>query len=157
DPLTFIGPRAAQRTATRQADPLNPRRSECAPNTSKFRCQSVAELPGAALQPWLSAKPGVAEGRIEKQTIKSKTQKIDRAVSVYLPANYKAEGPPNALLILFDGEDLSSDKYPLTTLNNLIAASRIPATVAVFVENLPRRRLVDLVASSEFADFVALE
>ena len=30
------------------------------------------------------------------------------------------------------------------TLNNLIAASKIPATVAVFVENVPRRRLVDL-------------
>src|SRR5215471_3945859 len=55
DPLTFTGPRAAQRAATRQADPLNPRRSDCPSNTSKFRCQSVAELPGAAPQPWLIA------------------------------------------------------------------------------------------------------
>lgn len=157
DPLTFTGPRAAQRTATRQADPLNPRRAECPPDTSKFRCQSVAELPGAAPQPWLVTKPGIAEGRIEKQQIKSSIQKLERPFSVYTPANYNAAGPPNALLIMFDGEDLSSDQYPVTTLNNLIAASKIPPTVAVFVQNLPRRRLVDLVASSEFADFLATE
>jgi enterochelin esterase family protein len=159
DPLTFVGPRAAQRSATRQADPLNKNPlSACPPDTSKFNCDSVAELPGAAPQPWLEVKPGVAEGRVEKQTIKSAIQKIDRPVSVYTPANYKAVGPPNALLILFDGEDLSDDgQYRVTTLNNLIAASRIPPTVAVFVENVPRRRLVDLVASDEFADFMAKE
>src|ERR687898_1739867 len=83
--------------------------------------------------------------------------KIDRSFSVYTPANYKADGPPNALLILFDGEDLASDQFRLPTLNNLIAASRIPPTVAVFVNNVPRRRLVDLVASPEFADFMAKE
>ena len=158
DPMTFDGPRAAQRAATRQADPLNLNPlSECPPNTSKFRCQSVAELPGAAPQQWLVTKPGIAEGRIEKQQIKSKIQKIDRPFSVYTPANYKADGPPNALLIMFDGEDLPSDLYPVKTLNNLIAASKIPQTVAVFVENVPRRRLVDLVANPEFADFLATE
>jgi enterochelin esterase-like enzyme len=158
DPLTFEGPRAAQRAATRQADPLNKHPlSACPANTSKFDCDSVAELPGAPPQPWLVAKPGVAEGRVEKQTIKSAIQKIDRPFSVYMPANYKAEGPPNALLILFDGEDLSEDQYQVTTLNNLIAASKIPPTVAVFVDNVPRRRLVDLVANTEFADFMAKE
>jgi len=157
DPLTVEDPRAAQRAATRQADPFNPHRSECPPNTSKFRCQSVAELPGAAPQPWLVAKPGIAEGRVEKQTIKSSIQKIERPFSVYTPANYKAYGPPNALLILFDGEDLPDDPSPVTTLNNLIAASKIPPTVAVFVENVSRRRLVDLVANPEFADFMAKE
>src|SRR5215471_7741115 len=156
DPLAFTGPRAAQRAATRQADPLNPHR-DCPPNVSKFRCQSVAELPGAVPQPWLIAKPGTPEGRVEKQTIKSAIQKLDRPFSVYTPAGYKADGPPNALLIMFDGEDLSDDHYPVTTLNNLIAAAKIPPTVAVFVENLPRGRLVDMVASSEFADFMATE
>ncbi len=157
DPLTFSGPRAAQRTATRQADPLNPRRYECPPNTSKFNCQSVGELPGALAQPWLIAKPGIPEGRVEKQSIKSVIQKIERPLFIYTPANYKADGRPNALLILFDGEDLPDDPYAVTTLNNLIAASKIPPTVAVFVENVPRRRLVDLVASAEFADFMAKE
>ena len=158
DPMTFDGPRAAQRGVTRQADPLslNPL-SACPPDTSKFNCESAAELQGAAPQPWLVTKPGIAEGRLEKKQIKSNIQKIDRPFSVYTPANYKANGPPNALLILFDGEDLPDDQYPVTTLNNLIAASKIPPTVAVFVENVPRRRLVDLVASAQFADFLATE
>ncbi|MFN2494012.1 MAG: esterase family protein [Pyrinomonadaceae bacterium] len=159
DPLTFEGPRAVQRAATRQADPLNKNPlSACPANTSKFDCDSVAEVPGAPPQPWLVPKPGIAEGRVEKQIIKSAIQKIDRPFSVYTPASYKADGPPNALLILFDGEDLSDDgQYQVTTLNNLIAASKIPPTVAVFVDNIPRRRLVDLVASDEFADFMAKE
>jgi enterochelin esterase family protein len=158
DPLTFEDPRAAQRTATRQPDPLNHHPdSACPPDTSKFNCQSVAELPGAPPQPWRIAKPGVAEGRLEKQTIKSAIQKIDRPFSVYTPANYRADGAPNALLILFDGEDLADDTFRVTTLNNLIAASRIPPTVAVFVDNVSRRRLVDLVANPEFAGFMAKE
>ena len=155
--MTFNGPRADQRIATRQADPLNPGRFECPPNRSKYNCQSVAELPGAPPQPWLVAKPGIPEGRVEKQTLKSSIQKIDRPISIYTPSNYKADGPPNALLVLFDGEDLEGDPYQVTTLNNLIAASKIPPTVAVFVDNLPRRRLVDLVANAEFADFMAKE
>lgn len=157
DPLTFSDPRADQRAATRQADPFNPHRYDCPPNAPKFDCQSVAELPGAPPQPWLIVKPGTAEGRVEKQSIHSAIQKIDRPLSVYTPANYKADGPPNALLILFDGEDLPDDPYQLTTLNNLIAAAKIPPTVAVFVNNVPRRRLVDLVANAEFADFMAKE
>ncbi len=159
DPLTFEGPRAAQRAATRQADPLSRHPlSACPSNVSKFNCSSVAELPGAVPEPWVIDKPGTPEGRVEKQSIKSSIQKIERPFSVYTPANYKADGPPNALLILFDGEDLQDDDpYRVTTLNNLIAASRIPPTVAVFVENVSRRRLVDLVASPEFADFMAKE
>jgi enterochelin esterase-like enzyme len=158
DPLTFDGPRAEQRAATRQADPLSRHPlSACPPNVSKFNCSSVAELPGAVPEPWVIDKSGTPEGRVEKQTIKSAIQKIERPFSVYTPANYKADGPPNALLILFDGEDLSDDQYRVTTLNNLIAASKIPPAVAVFVENVSRRRLVDLVANPEFADFMATE
>ena len=158
DPLTFAGPRAEQRDATRQSDPFSKHPlSACPPDVSKFNCSSVAELPGAASQPWTIRKPGTPEGRVEKQTIKSSIQKIERPFSVYTPANYKADGPPNALLVMFDGEDLLEDPYQLTTLNNLIAASRIPPTVAVFVDNVPRRRLVDMVANAEFADFLATE
>jgi len=157
DPLTYESPRSAQRSATRQADPLNSRRHGCLPNASRFECDSVAELPGAPPQPWLVSKPGIAQGRIERLAIKSNIQKIERHFSVYTPANYKAGGPPNALLVMFDGEDLSEDQSSVTTLNNLIAASKIPPTVAVFVDNIPRRRLVDLVTNPEFTDFLATE
>ena len=158
DPLTFAGPRASQRSATRQSDPFSRHPlSACPPNVSKFNCSSVAELPGAPPQPWTISKPGTPEGRIEKQILKSALQKIDRPFSVYTPPNYKANGPAYPLVILFDGEDLPDDPYPVNTLNNLIAANKIPPTVAVFFENVGNRRLVDLVASPEFADLLATE
>jgi enterochelin esterase family protein len=158
DPMTSDGPRDAQRAATRQADPLNLHPlSKCPPDVTKDRCRSMVELPPAT-ESWFVKKPGIPEGRVEKQRITSNIQKLERPFSVYTPANYKADGPPNALLIMFDGENLPGDTFRwLTTLDNLIAASKIPPTVAVFVENLPRRRLVDLIANPEFADFLAAE
>src|SRR5262245_51133211 len=73
DPITWSGPRAAQRTATRQLDPLNrnPERQACGDSGNKFGCRSIAELPGAVPQPWLRAKPGTPEGRVENGSIKS--------------------------------------------------------------------------------------
>jgi enterochelin esterase family protein len=158
DPMIFRSPRAAQHRATAQADPLNPRRVDCPAGAAKFRCESAAELPGAPTQSWSITKPGAPEGRIEKHSIKSEIQKLEREFSVYTPPDYKADGPPYVLLVLFDGDEyLSSDMQAQTTLNNLIAAKRIPPTVAVLVENVPNRRLVDLVANPEFSDFMATE
>ena len=141
-----------------QADPYNPKRWDCPQDASKYECRSLAELPDAAPQPWIISKPGTPAGRIEKQTIKSKIQKVERNLIIYTPAGYKSDGPPNALLVQFDGDEiLSPDWHGQTTLDNLIAAQKIPPTVVVMVDNLPKRRLVDLVANPEFADFVATE
>ena len=144
--------------ATAQADSYNPRRWECPKTAKKFNCRSIVELPDAAPQPWIVSKPGTPAGRIEKQTIKSAIQKLERNLFIYTPAGYKSDGPPNALLVLFDGDDiLSDDSQGRTTLDNLIAARKIPATVVVMVDNVGHRRLVDLVANPEFADFMATE
>ena len=144
--------------ATGQADSYNPRRWECPKTAEKFRCLSVVELPDAAPQPWIVSKPGTPAGRIEKQTIKSTIQKLERDLFIYTPAGYKSDGPPNALLVLFDGDDILSDDFQgQTTLDNLIAARKIPPTVVVMVDNVRHRRLVDLVANPEFADFMAME
>jgi enterochelin esterase-like enzyme len=141
-----------------QADPFDPKRWDCPQGSSKYECRSLAELPDAAPQPWIISKPGTPAGRIEKQAIKSKIQKVERDLTIYTPAGYKSDGPPNALLVLFDGDDiLAPDWHGQTTLDNLIAAQKIPPMVVVMVDNLPKRRLVDLVANPEFADFVATE
>jgi enterochelin esterase-like enzyme len=59
---------------------------------------------------------------------------------------------------VFDGDDILSDDFDgQTTLDNLIAAHMIPATVVVMVDNVRGRRLVDRVANPEFADFMACE
>ena len=151
-------PNSVSTQATGQADPYNPKRWDCPQDASKFRCVSIAELPDAAPQPWIISKPGTPAGRIEKQTINGNIQRVERDLTIYTPAGYKSDGPPNALLVLFDGDDiLSPDWHGQTTLDNLIAAHRILPTVVVMVHNLPNRRLVDLVGNSEFADFIATE
>ena len=151
-------PRSESMQATAQADSYNPRRWECPKTAKKFLCRSIVELPDAAPQPWIVSKPGTPTGRIEKQTIKSAIQKLDRDLIIYTPAGYKSDGPPNALLVLFDGDDILSDDFQgQTTLDNLTAARKIPPTVVVMVDNVGDRRLVDLVANPEFADFMATE
>jgi enterochelin esterase-like enzyme len=172
DPMTWEYPRAAERGVTRQVDPLNPQRmswgsGSCPANASKFACISVAELPHATPQPWTISKPETPRGKVEKGSLKSTIQGIERTFSVYVPANYKAYGPANALLVLFDAEAYlpndPKDWYDprsfqmLTTLNELIAASKIPPTVAVFIDNIGDRRVLDQLANPGFADFVATE
>jgi enterochelin esterase family protein len=144
--------------ATAQADSYNPRRWDCPKTAKKFRCRSIVELPDAALQPWIVSNPGTPAGRIEKQTIKSAIQKLERDLVIYTLAGYETDGSPNGLLLLFDGDDILSDDFQgQTTLDNLIVARKIPPTVVVMVDNVGERRLVDLVANPEFADFMATE
>lgn len=163
DPMTNNGPRADQRSATFQMDPLNSHRLNCPIGADKFTCISVAELPQAPLQPWV-LKTAVPEGRIEQGSIKSNIQNVDRGFWIYLPPNYTSTGRPNALLVLFDGVDyLSSEaenrapREAPTILNNLIAAGKIPPTVVVFIDNVRGRRLLDLLGDSNFADSMATE
>ena len=144
--------------ATAQADSYNPRRWECPKTAKKFSCRSIVELPDAVPQPWIVSRPGTPAGRIEKQTIRSSIQKLERNLFIYIPAGYKSDGPPNALLVLFDGDDILSDDFQgQTTLDNLIAARKIPPTVVVMVDNVGGRRLADLVANPKFADSMAME
>lgn len=173
DPMTLDDdPRASSGDGTRQVDPLNPHRMlpgfrSCPTTANKYACISVAELPNAPPQPWTIGKPGTPKGRIEKRSIDSKIQQIARPFSVYMPANYKADGQANSLLILFDGPAyVSNDSagwydpqsmQTLTTLNELIAASKIPPTVVVFVNNVGNRRLKDLLANVDFVEFVSTE
>jgi enterochelin esterase-like enzyme len=160
DPLVFDGPRSAQRATTSQADPLNPRRWNCDPqeSSSRFRCHSYAELPGAPPRTWFIKRPGVAEGKIETRQLHSEIQKLDRTIAIYTPPDHQPTGRRSHLLVVFDGEDHVDDEVALpTTLNNLIAASRIPSTVAVMVYNVEGRRLKDLLLNQEFGDFLAKE
>jgi enterochelin esterase family protein len=162
DPMSWRASRVSERNSTRQMDPLNPQRLTCPPGASKFDCISVAELPNSTPQPWTVSKPGTPEGRVEADSIHSNIQNVDRRFWVYAPASYASGGKPNALLVLLDGKNyLSSstsgqNQRTLTTLNELIAATRIPPTVAVFVDN-EDQRLVDLIDNSKFADFLAIE
>ncbi len=167
DPLTDPGsldggPRAAQRLATAQIDPLNLHPLEdsiyCPPARSKFECPSTAELPGVPTQPWIVKNTGTPQGRIEKHRIKSALLGNERDISVYTPPGYRADTSPYALLILFDDFAYLSFVPAPVTLDNLIAASKIPPTVAVLIANpSDESRARELSPNPDFADFLARE
>jgi enterochelin esterase family protein len=151
--------RAAQRGATVQGDPLNPRRWGCSqPNATRHDCQSMVELPGAPPQPWIVRNDKVPAGKVDKHKIASDLLKNERNLSVYTPPDYRANAKPYALLVLFDeGAYLNNVPTPVI-LDNLIAAGRIPPMVAVLIANPSQdTRNKELPPNPAFADFLATE
>jgi enterochelin esterase family protein len=148
----------AQRYATAQADPLNPRRVPAPPDLTKYEVVSIAELPGASPQPWSDPRPGVAKGELHKHTVRSKVLGNERGVVVYTPAGYQKAGPALPLLLLFDADTYQSQVPVPAILDNLIAARKIEPRVAIMV-NYPAQeaRECELFANPEFAEFVAAE
>jgi enterochelin esterase family protein len=126
-----------------QADPLNPNRIED---------RSLLELPGAVPQPWIKPRADLPPRPMSEHTLRSAALGQDRTFAVYVPPGYDAKGKPCGLLVAFDGDGLSEDP---TTLDNLIAAGRIPPLVAVFVRQ--RDRWHELTCSPTFVKFLADE
>jgi enterochelin esterase-like enzyme len=157
DPLVFSGFQP-ERFATTEVDPLNPHRWGCAPDATRYDCQSMAEIKGAVPQPWTVKDSNVATGTIEKQKIHSELLKNDHDLSIYLPAGYKANGTPYDLVVIFD-ESAYLTKVPTPViLDNLIAASKIPPTIAVLIANPSQEsRNEELTPNPKFADFLAKE
>jgi enterochelin esterase-like enzyme len=157
DPLVFNGFQP-ERFATTQVDPLNPQRWGCAPDATRYDCQSMAEITSAVPQPWIVKNPNVAAGTIEKQKIHSELLKNEHDLSIYLPAGYKANAAPYDLIVIFD-ESAYLSKIPTPIiLDNLVAAKKIPAAVAVLIANPSQAtRNEELSPNPKFADFLAKE
>jgi enterochelin esterase-like enzyme len=157
DPLVFSGFQP-ERYATTQVDPLNPHRWGCEPDATRYDCQSMAEIKGAIPQPWTVKNSSVAAGTLEKQRIHSELLNNDHNLSIYLPAAYQANATPYDLVVIFD-ESAYLTKVPTPViLDNLIAASKIPATVAVLIANPSQdSRAEELTPNPKFADFLAKE
>jgi enterochelin esterase family protein len=157
DPLVFNGFQP-ERYATTQVDPLNPHRWGCAPDATRYDCQSLAEIQGAVPQPWIVKDSKIEAGTIEKQKIHSEILKNEHDLSIYLPAGYKANATPYDLVVIFD-ESAYLTKVPTPViLDNLIAASKIPPTIAVLIANPSQAsRNEELTPNPKFADFLAKE
>ena len=126
-------------------DPLNPR---------EYAGWSYVELPDAPPQPWIATQAGVPAGRQIKEKLASKFLKAEYALKIYLPPGYDENRRPSWLLIAFDGGFRKME----VTLDNLLAAGKIPPVVVVGVENLSgQTRMRDLNCSDDFARFVATE
>lgn len=148
----------SKRFANVQTDPLNPKRYPPTAGATEKNVQSVVELPGAPHQLWVARRAEVPAGKIEKQTVKSSILSNERNVWIYLPANYRTRGKPYTLLILFDGQSYLDLVPTPAILDNLIAAGKIPPTLAVLVDNpTPADRELELACHRPFADFLVKE
>jgi enterochelin esterase-like enzyme len=151
------GPQVSTMLAALQADPLNSHRT-CAADAPLKGCKSTVELPGAPPQPWIVRNGSTPPGRVTHDSIKSERLKNERTVSVYTPAGYRANGEPNALMIVFDGSAYLSAVPTPTILDNLVAAVRIPPTVVVFVDNPDQAtRTRELTPNPDFPEFLVSE
>jgi enterochelin esterase-like enzyme len=161
DPLVEEGPgpRAAERMATRQADPLNPKKSwNYTQGAGIHEYSSMVELPGAPPQPWIAKRQGVPEGKLESTTFKSDLLGNERKIAIYTPPGNRKDSNPADLVVLFD-ENAYIDRVPTPTiLDNLIAAGKIRPTVAVLIANPSQEtRMKELPPNERFADFLASE
>ncbi len=156
-PMVTEGPEVDAMLAALQADPLNRHRT-CAADAPLKGCKSIVELPGAPPQPWIVKNTSIPAGTVEHYSLKSERLKNERGVSVYTPAGDRASKAPAALLIVFDGSAYLSSVPTPTILDNLIAAGRIPPTVAVFVDNPDQStRTRELTPNPDFPEFLVSE
>jgi enterochelin esterase-like enzyme len=123
-------------------DPLNPR---------EYAGRSYVELPDAPPQSWINKREGVPAGRKTTEKFKSEVLRAEYGLSIYTPAGYDQDRQRCWLMIAFDGGFRRMD----VTLDNLLAAKKIPPLVVVGVQNNNRMR--DLDCSDAFADFLAKE
>jgi enterochelin esterase family protein len=126
-------------------DPLNAR---------EYAGWSYVELPAAPPQSWLRRRADVPAGRQTKEKFKSQILNAEYPLSIYTPPGYKNDGNRCWLMIAFDGGFRMMD----VSLDNLLAAGKIPPLVVVGVENIdPQSRQRDLNCSDQFARFLANE
>jgi enterochelin esterase family protein len=116
---------------------------------------SLLELPSAPGDPWSSPRPGVPRGTVLTANLRTAALRGRRRIGVYRPAG-AAKGL--GLLVVFDGYLSRTVLRIPTTLDNLIAAGRIPPTMALFV-HAPSggRRLRELRPGNAIRRFVTRE
>jgi enterochelin esterase-like enzyme len=127
DPDPTAGPDRAywQRLrATAAPDPHNRTPLANKPGTPPL---SVVALPDAPPQPWLAPRPGAPAGRTERHTAPG-----DRTVWMYTPPGAGHRDLP--LVVLFDGDVWGGNGALGSTVDNLIAAGRIPPVAVLMVD-----------------------
>lgn len=156
----FILPRDPRSDGPNHIDPFNRRpfylpadRNDPTDYTSWL---SLLELPSAPDESWSRPLPGVTRGSMLTTTIPTTALGGRRRVAVYRPATNPTG--PLALLVVFDGFLARTVLRIPTTLDNLIAAGRIPPTLALFV-TAPngKRRGRELCPRPAIANFVLRE
>jgi enterochelin esterase-like enzyme len=166
-------PPAGQPPATKAKAPPRPLSAVASPARTKDNVEFVIG-PDYAWAPEVTARPDVPKGKVHAFTMKSSDSKFypgiargqagvvpyEREVFVYVPSQYVA-GTPTPFIVVHDGKGYST--YLPTILDNLIAARRVPALVAVMVHHGggdgrgSERGLEYDTVSGKYADFIEAE
>ncbi|MDP6933809.1 MAG: alpha/beta hydrolase-fold protein, partial [Myxococcota bacterium] len=128
-------------------DPLNERRAY-----DPFGSNSVCPMPGYTEPAWSDEDPGVAAGRVESFEVDAASFGDTRAVSVYLPAEFKAY-KAYPLLICHDGRDYLRFAGLKGVLDNLIARHEVAPLIVALVDGGDRNR--EFGANPAHARFIA--
>jgi enterochelin esterase family protein len=158
--LGFDADAIAMAAAAARPDPLNPKRYRIDPESldaPEYRGNSVLEMPDAPSQPWVTRRPGIPEGRVEKHRFKSATLDNEREISVYLPPHYSPDGEQYPLIVLFDEDAYLSLVPTPTILDNLISEKRISPVMALLIGNAPGARDRELPCNPEFSRALVTE
>lgn len=92
----------------------------------------VVEMPDWKYPPESSEAEGRAYGKYLPISFRSKVFDNDRTGWVYVPAAYKPDGPPAALMVFQDGDAYKGEKVG-TVVDNLIAEGAMPVTILVLL------------------------
>jgi enterochelin esterase-like enzyme len=128
-------------------DPLNPHRMEVSFEGSRIPPTqlSIASMPSAPEERWIAKQAGVPTGKVEEFALKSALLGSERKIWVYTPPDYADKAPDGyRLLVLFDGFVYQNLIPAPTILDNLIHARKMPAIVAVLIDNPPESRMSEL-------------
>jgi enterochelin esterase-like enzyme len=116
---------------------------------------SVLQCPDAPAERWTTLHPGVTAGQLVHTSMTSEALGGERPLTVYLPAGTPPDDLP--VLVAFDGFQARHVLRFHITLDNLIAAGRIPPVTALFVNSHAEERERMLSATPPIAEFVAGE
>lgn len=118
---------------------------------------SILELPAAIPQTWWQARPDNPQGQIAEYQVPSTILETERRVWVYKPPHYTPENEPYSVLVMFDGMAWLMLASLQNTLDNLIAAGKIPPMLAILLDSPPTQRGQDLSCDAKFTAFLADE
>lgn len=119
-----------------------------------FGSNSVCQMPGYMEPPWTHFDPQLRRGRRESFEIPSEVFGEQRAVEVYLPAEYKPE-KKYPLLVCHDGRDYLRFASAHSILDNLIGRHEVAPLIVAFTSGGARNE--EYAANPKQARFLVQE